>query len=669
MPSSRIDEITLPYIPLKVNLEDLSPDNKLLTNQQIAQAIKDIEIIKNKSHKIFKKKPFAQRFKKAELNTPYDIIVFNKNYYAIYYGAKQNKHVGSGGFGYVKLVQNLKSGEWAILKLTVVDKKHNEYVLLQKVDLALGYLERTLPMHKENSFVKYQQRQNRNGAATWWSPRQANLLMKLADGIPLDELARGNYNLPISKWIEIILQVSKEYKKLKNKNIIHKDLKPKNIFYSFEKNKATIIDLGGSRKKSLFVTKKLEKEIYTMGYVAPELLFKTHYNEATDIYALGKTFLHLLDLNNYHLSHIKDNQLYYKLYKYCYSRMANDEPANRPLIEQTIQYFEKLQSSCSNLLPRPFRKIALFSVDEFLHCLHGTKEDRHKEQPVEEKPYNHLIKNEAIKTLQPDNLNFLSFLTPTFDLINSYLHPTNTISAEKVFDKKLGTTISLPTATENQKRYAQAFISTLKLFDEVWFIDTDKREQKGYIQLQRELKAQKIIVGQRCFLTEDQDLNQVIPAILEKIGKANLNKDSKYFFVTTQTEIQKLADICQITLQPEKEEDYYQKIIEAYTAIDVQKEYQTIRESLFTLADQYEIVKNIIEDFDKRFATGKLSFGYLKEILKELRNQLPFLEDKISSASSHNNIKFFSKLKHSKSLKCIKQIDTQIDDWVSSYQM
>ncbi|STX51026.1 serine/threonine-protein kinase [Legionella busanensis] len=610
MPSSMIDEFTIPHIPLKVNLEHLSPNNKLLTNEQITRVIKDIEIIKKSAHKTLRREHFAQRFKKTALNTPYDIIVFDENYYAIYYGVQRSKHVGSGGFGYVKLVQNIKSGEWAVLKLTAVDKKHNEYLLLRKVNLALGYLERTLPIHKENYFVKSQKTRNKHGAATSSSLHQANLLMKLAEGIDLDELARSNYNLPMSKWIEIILQVSKEYKQLKDKSIIHKDLKPKNIFYSFSKNKATIIDLGGSTKKSFFALKK-EKEIYTMGYVAPELLFKTHYNEATDIYALGKTFLHLLDLNGYYLAK-KEVQLYYKLYKYCYYHMADDEAKDRPCIEQAIEFFKTLQYSCTNLLPKPFRKIALFSIDEYLHYLNETQNNIHEEEPI-----------------------------------------------------------SSPTLNQSLKNYAQAFTSALKLFDEVWFIDTSKGSQKNYIQLHRDLSSQKIIVGQRCFLTEDKNLHSVVSAIEEKIKTKNLNQDNKYFFITTQTEIQDLADICPIILKTEEDDGYYQKIIDAYTALDIHKEYQIIKESLAVLANQYDIVKDTLKDFEKRFSEGKLSFYYLKDTLRELSEQLPALEEKISLVPNHNNIKFFSKFKPSKSqsLQSIKQIDAQIDGWVSSYQM
>ncbi|KTC86821.1 protein kinase domain-containing protein [Legionella brunensis] len=288
MPSSTIYEIVLPSVPLKVRVEDLTPDGKLLDNQLLTQVIEKIESSKNSSTKTLKKAPFAQRFKKNELNTPYDIIAFDENYYAIYYGAKRNTHLGIGGFGYVKLVQNIKTGVWAVLKLAVPDKEHNEYLVLQKVDLALGYLERKVL--KDNSFIENQKKQHASGSGTWWSAYQANLLMELADGISLADLSTGNYVLSANKWIEIILQVLKEYKKVKDLGIVHKDLKLGNIFYCFIKNKATIIDFGASRKKRSFLNTKREEIIYSIGYTAPEIEQKGHYSEETDIYALGATF-------------------------------------------------------------------------------------------------------------------------------------------------------------------------------------------------------------------------------------------------------------------------------------------------------------------------------------------------------------------------------------------
>ena len=131
-------------------------------------------------------------------------------------------------------------------------------------------------------------------------------------------------------------------------------------------------------------------------------------------------------------------------------------------------------------------------------------------------------------------------------------------------------------------------------------------------------------------------------------------------------------EICPITLQPEQDEFYYQKIIESYTSLEIQEEYKNIKTSLTELANQHNSVKNIIEDFDKHFSEGSLSLEYLKTGLTQLRKKLPVLENHSSlELPSYSRLTFFSKLSPPKfhTNQAIEQIDSQIDEWVASYQM
>ncbi|KTC86823.1 hypothetical protein [Legionella brunensis] len=267
---------------------------------------------------------------------------------------------------------------------------------------------------------------------------------------------------------------------------------------------------------------------------------------------------------------------------------------------------------------------------------------------------------------------FVNFLSSAFTFVSSYFYPTSKTAPDETLDKSAEETVSSPKHKEAKKRYDLSFISTLKLFDEVWFIDTSKRTSKEYIQLRRRLEEERIVVGQRYFLTENENLNEVVPAVLEKLSRENPNKLNKYFLVTAQTEIQLSPEICPITLQPEQDDTSYLKTIEAYATLDIEREYQSIRASLSTLANQYDAVKNTIEDLDKYFSERKLSLEYLKESLKQLRKKSPTYEENTSLESpSLSNIMFFSKLSPRKSQlrQAIKQIDAHIDEWVDSYQM
>lgn len=653
----------LPATPFKVRLDDLSEDGKLLTNEQLVPIISGIEHIKTVSVKKFKKTPFAQRFKKNELNSPYDILVFGEDYYAIYYGLKKNTHMGMGGFGYVKLAQNVRTGVWVVLKLTVADKEKNEYHLLQKVEFALGYLERTVT--KENSFIELQKKHNRIGSATSWSSRQANLLMELADGISLAHLHENKYVLPAHKWIEIILKVLIEYKKLKDKNVLHKDLKLDNIYYSFSKNKATIIDYGGSRTKGFLSIHKREKVVYTKGYAAPELV-KKKYSEASDIYALGATFFYLLDLNDPKLSAIKDPELYATLYTYCLSCMANEKKRNRPTTEDAILYFEKLQQSHSNILPRPLRTIGLFSIDEYLQYTNDEKiVEEEKVSPPEDRFEE---KHDDIPNYEGFYLaNFVSY---AFQFIKSYVYPAVQNEINHTEEKVLEEINTSTQPLEVRKRYDHAFISALTLFDEVWLIDSSARTKKEYIQLCRELEDQRIVVGQRCFIADSSNLNETIPLILEKQKQENSSKGVKFFCITAQKEIQLSSDVCTVILNPEEEQSYYQKIIESYTAQEIQEEFNNVKSSLSQLAEQHPYIKETIDDFDKHFAEGTLSLDHIKSRFNRLRKQLSTADQESSlNSPSHFPFSFFSKLPPTKSSsqQIVQQIESHLDEWIASF--
>lgn len=669
MTFAKIDEIVLPFAPLKVNLDSLSPEGRLLTEEQVTKTIDSIERIKNASASALKKASFARRFKKEELNAPYSIIVFGENYYAIYHGAKQNAHLGMGGFGYVKLAQNIKTGAWVVLKLTIPDKKQNEYVMLQKVELALGYLERRVSDH--SYFIEYQKKMHEHGFGTWWINDQANLLMELADGVSLAELSKNDYALSADKWIEIILQVLKAYKDIKDKNIRHEDLKLENIFYSFNKNKATIIDFGSSTKKGFSLKKS--KMIYTPGYTAPEIALKKNYSEASDIYALGATFFYLLKLADPKQSLIKDATLYKELYDYCFSHMSHKSVKKRPSTEEAIQFFEVIQHAHSNILPKPFRKIGLLSVDEYLHYINEAKSI--DENSCSSPDISNIAIHDEETSIPSEQGGFFTNLLATgLQRLGSYFSLATQASQEiESPDKSIEKENESIPQEEPKRRYDHSFQSALKLFDEIWLIDSAKRTKKEYIQLRRELEEQRIVVGDRCFLSEKNALTETIPSILEKLGKEHSNKYNKYFCVTAQTGMQLPPDICQLTLQPEQDDSYYQKIIETYTANDIQEEYQNIKASLSKLANQYDVVKNTLEDFDARFSEGKLSLEHVKNSLNQLKKTLPSLEDEKSSltSSTHSHAAFFPKLlpKKSQSNKLIKQIDSQIDEWVRSYQM
>ncbi|KTC86822.1 hypothetical protein [Legionella brunensis] len=74
--------------------------------------------------------------------------------------------------------------------------------------------------------------------------------------------------------------------------------------------------------------------------------------------------------------------------------MANKNPKIRPTPEEAIQFFETIQHSLSNILPKPPRKIALFSVNEYLHYIQEIKNCDEDNTPIVKESDNHSSQEE-----------------------------------------------------------------------------------------------------------------------------------------------------------------------------------------------------------------------------------------------------------------------------------
>ena len=97
----------------------------------------------------------------------------------------------------------------------------------------------------------------------------------------------------------IILDICCGLKEIHNKNIIHKDLKPENIYIDKD-YKIKIGDFSISKKLKGTINTKSGHGIGTLSYMAPEILFGKEgekYNNKIDIWSFGCIIYELLTLN------------------------------------------------------------------------------------------------------------------------------------------------------------------------------------------------------------------------------------------------------------------------------------------------------------------------------------------------------------------------------------
>ncbi len=94
----------------------------------------------------------------------------------------------------------------------------------------------------------------------------------------------------------VIPSVVSGLKELHEKKIVHRDMKPSNLFFSDDLQRVVIGDLGISTKLSPGQIVRATKQHMTLGYAAPELLSLndlSFVSKETDYYALGISLWHL----------------------------------------------------------------------------------------------------------------------------------------------------------------------------------------------------------------------------------------------------------------------------------------------------------------------------------------------------------------------------------------
>ena len=107
--------------------------------------------------------------------------------------------------------------------------------------------------------------------------------MEYLDGVSLDYLIENMPTLPLSRVLDVLIQVACGLKYAHSKGIVHQDIKPANIFL-LDGDRARIVDFGlaipiGSIDDTGFGG--------TPFYMAPEQIECDEIDESTDIYSFG----------------------------------------------------------------------------------------------------------------------------------------------------------------------------------------------------------------------------------------------------------------------------------------------------------------------------------------------------------------------------------------------
>ena len=91
---------------------------------------------------------------------------------------------------------------------------------------------------------------------------------------------------------KIVLDIAKALKTIHDKGIMHRDIKPTNIFIKDENEEEKIIKLGGF-SCSIYIKDNNSEPMGTILYCAPEIIKNVEYDEKCDLWSLGITLFEL----------------------------------------------------------------------------------------------------------------------------------------------------------------------------------------------------------------------------------------------------------------------------------------------------------------------------------------------------------------------------------------
>ena len=183
------------------------------------------------------------------------------------------KSLGKGNFGEVFLVKsNVEKKKYALKEIPIKIQNEdliNEGELLKKLD--------------HPNLILYK--------SVFFSNDILNVMMEYAKNGDLNnELLKHkeqNKYFEENQLLNWITQICLSIQYIHEKEIVHSDIKPSNIFLT-KKNNIKLGDFGIFKKIMNFDEKKL--------YGAPELIKKNEYTTKADIWSLGVTFCHLMTL-------------------------------------------------------------------------------------------------------------------------------------------------------------------------------------------------------------------------------------------------------------------------------------------------------------------------------------------------------------------------------------
>ena len=210
----------------------------------------------------------------------YKGIIINKKY-------KIEELCGEGGSSFVYKAVNIKTNKFVAVKLMKdkITTRYIEDVIRFKKEVHI------ISRLKHPNIIKVYDMGDYNGVPY--------IVTEFLTGESLAELLRSGKKFSIDESMQIFKQLIQVVEYVHSKTIIHRDIKPGNIFIENKEGNINVklLDFGVANILQLGELNGQDKVVGTFGYMSPEatgILINRRVDERSDLYSLGVVFYAML---------------------------------------------------------------------------------------------------------------------------------------------------------------------------------------------------------------------------------------------------------------------------------------------------------------------------------------------------------------------------------------
>ena len=261
-------------------------------------------------------------------------------------------NLGEGSFGTCYKVRNKNDDKIYVMKRISIASKKEELEEIRQEAKILSTLDSDYIVKFYDSF------ENEN---------YFTIIMEYCEGLDLShfisEHCKNQKNIEKNIIYHIISDTCLGLKEIHNKKLIHRDIKPQNLFLTKDL-RVKIGDFGTSKQLSA-ENRYAKTQVGTMMYMAPEIIKGEMYNEKVDIWALGCIVYELCTLK---CCFQEDNmqEFFNRVVKSEYEKINQDIYGEdlSTLIELMLNVDPKKRPSASNILKLIMKSGIDFSLDK-----------------------------------------------------------------------------------------------------------------------------------------------------------------------------------------------------------------------------------------------------------------------------------------------------------------